>query len=64
MICVTLSLLIHTIYSGGVGWGGLVCVLCGSGMLEMFGRLIYISLQSEYVSFPIGKGGIFAFVCL
>ena len=48
MICVTLLLFMHAIYSGGV-----VCAFCGSCTV---GALIdlYTSVKSEYVSFPIG----------
>ena len=49
MICVTLLLLIHAMYSGGI-----VCVLCGYYIVACVNLSICLLAKSEYVSFPIG----------
>ena len=46
MICVTLLLFMHAMYSGGV-----VCAFCGSCMVGVLINLS-TSVKSEYVSFP------------
>ena len=48
MVFVTLLLLIHAMYSGGV-----VCVIYGYCMVAVLIDL-YTLVKSEYVSFPIG----------